>query len=273
MIVFATAAGLMAATPATAQFSASAGFESTTGRYGKPTRTDETVLPVALSYRAGPWRLRAGVQLLKRVEGSAIAAAQDGEIEEPEFGEEPEPGAGPTTTRRSQSGPGDLNLSAFYTLWGASGARPGLELGARLKQPLADRSQCLLTNGVTDLSLEARVRQSFGPLEPFVALGWTRRGDPLRRDDNCVATGGRTNLRNPLYTRIGASLALSPAVLLEAEYEYRQKIRASGKAKSELKLGAGVRLGRQLELVGYGIVGFSDASPDRGVGASLTYRF
>jgi hypothetical protein len=80
-------------------------------------------------------------------------------------------------------------------------------------------------------------------------------------------------LRDPLYTRIGASLVISPVIVLEGEYEYRQKIRSGGKAKSELKLGAGWRLGKELELVGYGIVGFSDASPDRGIGANVTFGF
>lgn len=39
----------MLATPADAQLSASIGFESTTGLYGKPTRTEETVMPVAVA--------------------------------------------------------------------------------------------------------------------------------------------------------------------------------------------------------------------------------
>jgi opacity protein-like surface antigen len=270
---FAAGFGALAAAPAAAQWSASAGFETTSGKYGKPERTDETLFPVSVAYRQGPWRFRAGAPLVKRVEGTAIAAAQDGEIEEPDPGEQPEPGAGPITSSQSQTGPSDLHLSAFYALWDAGVARPGLNVGVRVKTPLSSKDKCLITNGATDTSLEARAHQTYGAIEPFVALGWTKRGDPDRRDENCVATGGTIDLKNPFYLRAGVSLPLSAAVALDVEYEYRQKIRSGGDPKSEIKAGASWRMNKQFELVGYGIVGFSDASPDRGIGAYVVYRF
>lgn len=280
----AIAASLLAS-PADATLTVSAGIETTTGKYGKPTSTDETRIPLRATWASGPWKLRADVPLSQRVEG--IATALDREEEEEEEGPA-RPGA-PTTvvTSRSQSGPGDITLSTWYTVREASAAARaaragspfdlmhgvGIEVGARLKTPLASKDRCLLTNGATDLSLEATITRPVGAIEPFATLGWTKRGDPQRRDANCRPTGGTVDLRNPLYLGVGFAVPVAPRLAFEAEYEYRQKLRPTSDPKSEVKAGLSYRVSKALSAEGYAITGFSEASPDWGLGARVAYRF
>jgi len=186
--LIATAFGAVAA-PASAQLSLGAGLEFETGRYGKAESTVETSIPLRAAWSAGRWRLQADLPLATRVEGLASALARE-EIEEEEAG-----APVPAPRLRTQSGAGDLTLSAWYSLPRPAAARTEAALGARLKTQVAAAERCLLTNGATDLSLEARLRRPLGAVEAAVTVGWTRRGDPVRRDAECRPIGGRTDSR------------------------------------------------------------------------------
>lgn len=260
-------AAALTALPATAQWSLSAGVEYESGRYGKPTSTTETTIPLRADWRHERWRLRAELPLTTRIEGVASAL----EREEPEDPEEGDP-LPPAPAAREQSGLSDLTLSAWYTLRDAAAARPGLAAGVRLKTPVVDGDRCLLTNGATDLSLEGRAWRPLGRIDATLVAGWTRRGDPLQRDANCQPTGGRTDLRNPLYVELEAGLPLARGWTLTAEYEYRQKLRDTSDPKSELSLGLATAWGRAADVEVYAMTGFSDASPDLGFGVRLRWR-
>lgn len=281
------------AAPALAQFSAGAGYEYTRGDYGKTSSTEEWRIPLSLSYRTGPWSLRLSTSWM-RVQGVASAldreahAAGDGDFigDDDVFEGDDDPedvvgggaGGGAATAstparERRQSGLGDATVSVFYQMADAAAAPLGLDVGARVKIPLAGDDKCLLTNGAVDYSLQADVYQTYGKLQPSATLGWTRRGDPDRRDNLCNPLPGKVDLRNPLYAAVGLAYRLSDAASLRLGYDFRQKLRATSDARSELSLGYQHRLGGGLRLGAYAIAGFSDASPDWGLGASLAYRF
>lgn len=252
--------------PAAAQLALGAGLEFETGRYGKAESTVETSIPLRAAWSAGRWRLQADLPLVTRVEGVASALARE-EVEEEEAG-----ALLPAPRSRSQSGAGDLTLSAWYSLPKPAAARTEVALGARLKTPVAAAERCLLTNGATDLSLEARLKRPLGLVDASATVGWTRRGDPLRRDAECRPIGGRTDLRNPLYLSLGAELPLRRGLALAAEYEYRQRLRAGADPKSEAQLGVVIGGGAR-EVSAYVLTGFSDASPDFGAGVRVRWRF
>lgn len=269
-LAVATAAVLAIYAPrAMPQWTMSAGIETSTGKYGKAVATDETRLPLRATWRSGPWRVRAELPLVMRVDGAASALAREEEEDDEVVSAPPLPSAG----RRSQSGVGDLTLGAWYRLRDARAMQPAVEVGARLKTAVASGDRCLLTNGATDVSIEARAMYELGRVQPFSTLGWTRRGDPKRRDDNCVATGGTVKLRNPLYASLGAAVPLDERWALDAEYEYRQRLRPTASARRELVFGVDYRVSRSASIRGYGSVGLSDASPDRGAGLRLSWRF
>lgn len=272
LAVLVAAALGVAAAPATAQFALSAGFEVQSGRYGKPVSTEEVRVPLRAAWSAQRWRLQADLPLLTRVEGVASALSREEADEEEEEGGIAPPLAAPATVRR-QSGAGDLTLSAWYALRPASAAQTGVSAGVRIKAPVADASRCLLTNGATDLSVEARLARPLGVIDASATLGWTLRGDPLRRDAQCRPTGGRTDLRDPLYLALGAEVPVTRRVALSAEYEYRQRLRAAADPKSEVTVAAVFGRGGARQVSAYVITGFTDASPDFGAGVRVRWRF
>jgi hypothetical protein len=131
----------------------------------------------------------------------------------------------------------------------------------------------MLTNGATDYSVQADVYQTYGKLQPGATLGWTKRGDPDRRDNQCNKLPGEVDLRDPFYAAVSLAMRLSEAGTLRLGYEFREKLRSTSDPKSEAVVTYQHRLGEQLRVGLYGIAGFSDASPDWGLGASLAYRF
>lgn len=269
--------------PASGQITVGTGLEYVTGDYGKATSTDEWQIPLNATYRSGPWRLRGSLPL-RRVEGVTSVTEQEARdaTDEDFVGEDDDDdgagaggggGAAGRAGKRTQSGIGDLTLSAFYLLLEPTRNTVGAEVGARIKLPMASDSQCYLTNGAVDVSVQADVFQSVGALDPFATVGWTKRGDPERRDSACNPTGlSRVNLRNPFYLGVGAGYRVSDVTTMRLEYEFRQKLRATSDPRSEARFTVQQRLSDDLRVGGYAILGFTDNSPDWGLGVSVTYR-
>ncbi|MFN0318116.1 MAG: hypothetical protein ACKVQA_24070 [Burkholderiales bacterium] len=267
------------------QLSLSSGLEYVTGDYGKASSTEEWKIPLAASYRSGPWSFRLSMPL-SRVEGVANVLEQEAR-DSSDVGfvgdDDDDNGAGAGTgagasganaIQRTQSGIGDATLSASYLLIEPNSAPAGIDVGGRLKLPVAGDSKCYLTNGELDFSVQANAYQTFGKLDPFVSLGWTKRGDPQRRDSNCnVATGTRVDLRNPFFLGLGLGVRFSDVTSLRAEYEYREKLRDTSDPRSELKFLIQQRITQNARAGAYVIVGFSDNSPDWGLGVTASYRF
>ena len=169
---------------------------------------------------------------------------------------------------------GDASISAFYTVLDSSKSALGVDLGARVKVPVASSKQCYLTNGEIDYSVQANLYQTFGRFEPYASLGWTKRGDPGRRNSDCVKLpGDEIDLRNPLYATLGLGYRLSDASTLRLEYDFRQRLRSTSDPRSEARVLFQQRISDAWRLGAYALAGFSDNSPDWGAGATLNYRF
>ena len=299
----------LACSPAAAfpQVSISAGAEFTSGKFGGPDKTDSWTVPIGLKYETGPWTFRVGVPWV-RVKGTAnqdtgetvpslinaVTPSQfirgDGSNECLVSGNgEPEdnppagcPNAGGTTTTsvasstrstRSESGLGDVTASAFYTVLDPAKSAVGLDLGGKVKLATANRDKCLITTGENDYTAQADVYQTFGKFSPYLTLGWTKKGDPQLRDTECAKLGGRINFRNPWFASVGFSYKLSDATSAGLSYDFRAKLLSSSDPISEATLFVSQRLAQNVKLQIYGIAGFSDNSPDWGVGATVGYSF
>jgi hypothetical protein len=285
LIMFSALAALACTAPAHAQVTVSAGLEYLTGDYGKSESTQEWRIPLSARYRSGLWSFRVSVPL-SRVAGVSSAlerearADSDGEFIDPDDddangtpGGSSGLGAGAQSDRR-QSGFGDATISASYALLDSAAAAFGLDLGGSIKVPVASGSKCYLTNGETDLSIQASAYQSFGRLEPYFLLGWTKRGDPPPRDADCQQVAGADiNLRNPFHAGFGVRMRLSEDSALSVDYEFREKLRSSSDPKSEARVTFQQRLTEVWRLNFYTLVGLSDSSPDWGVGTGIAYRF
>jgi hypothetical protein len=150
----------------------------------------------------------------------------------------------------------------------------GLDIGGRIKFLIGSKSKCFLTNGEIDYSVQADIYQSFGRFEPFASFGWTKRGDPQRRDSACnVVPGGSVDLRDPFFFGIGTGIRVSDASTVRIQYEFREKLRDRADPKSEAKLSYLYRFSDAWGVGAFATAGFTDNSPDWSLGATVSYRF
>ena len=165
------------------------------------------------------------------------------------------------TGRRTESGLGDIVASAFYNVLSERAAPIGLDLGAKLKLGTADENRGLGT-GKNDFSVQADAFKPIGALTPFGTLGYRWYGDPAGAD-----------FKNVFYYSLGASYRMSQPTTVGFAYDYRPRITDNGSHVSEATVFVSQRLTPDWKLQVYGVKGFSDGSPDWGLGGVLAYSF
>jgi predicted porin len=249
------------------------GVDYAEGEYNTGSDDNWTwTFPFTAKYETGPWTLRASIAYV-RAHGvnRDVGAAQPGAV------------AAVTVAPGTQSGLGDTFLSVFYTVADPAKYAVGVDLGARVKIVTASKDNDLITTGNTDYSLQADLYQAFGPYTVFGVIGWTSKGDIRFRDRDLILPGGARNptfglfleqgTKDPWYFAIGGNYKLSPQTTLGASYDFREKITDTGDEISEASVFLTHRITRQWRVQPYALVGFSDASPDWGLGAVFNYEF
>lgn len=262
---------VLAGQPALAQgtgLTVTAGIDYTEGEYGVAGADNWTwTYPLIVKYETGPLTLKANFAYVNtrgvnRDTGLSVGSAAE-----------------------EQSGIGDTTLSAFYTLLDPSKAGVGLDLGLKVKVVTADKDKDLITTGNTDYSLQADLYKGFGAFTAFGTVGWTSKGDIRFRDrDRLLVDGVTPNPtfeqfletspdNDPWYASIGGSYKLTSDTSLGLAYDWRQKLFDRSDDISEATLFVTHKLGKNWKFQGYGLTGFSDASPDWGLGATVGYGF
>src|SRR5262245_25206745 len=242
---------LLVAGTATAQTSVGVGVEYTTGKYGATQSTDQLYVPFVVKHETGLWIFKATVPYLRvSGPGNVIGAGPD-RIVSP----------GVDDARRTESGLGDVVASAFYNVLDERKGGLGIDLGFKIKLPTADEQKGLGT-GETDYAFQADFFKPFGATTLFGSVGYRIYGDPP----------GAT-LRDVPYGSIGVSYRLAGDSSVGAAYDYRPHIVNGGSEISELTAFWSKRMSPEWKFQLYGVVGFSDASPDAGAGVLLERRF
>lgn len=238
-----------------------AGIDYTEGEYGVGGADNWTwTYPLIVKYETGPLTLKANFAYVKT------------------RGVNRETGLSVGTAAVEQSGFGDTTLSAFYTLLDPTKAGVGMDLGLKVKVVTADKDKDLITTGNPDYSLQADLYKGFGAVTAFGTVGWTLKGDIrfLDRDAASPTVGTFQEIgtdNNPWYASVGASYKLTSDTSLGLAYDWRQKLFTRSKDISEATLFVTHKIGKSWKLQGYGLTGFSDASPDWGLGATVGYGF
>lgn len=227
------------------------GFDYTSGKYTGTEETQILYVPFIARYETGPWAFRATVPYLRITgPGNVIGAGADRVTV---------PGAG--TARRTESGLGDIVLSAFYNVLSERRSAVGLDIGAKLKLGTADETKGLGT-GEEDWAIQADVFKPLGAATVFGSLGHRWYGDPPGLD-----------LKNVFYWSIGGAYRLRTDTSAGLAYDYRPAITTGGGEISELTGFVTRRLSREWKVQPYLVLGFGRASPDWGAGAQLAYSF
>jgi len=250
---------------------ASIGVDYVEGKYNTGSSDNWTwTVPLTLKYETGPFLLKASIPYVR-----TRGVNRDVGLGQPGLTNSIPPG--------TQEGIGDTVLSAFYTVADARKYPVGLDLGVKAKLVTASKDKDLITTGNPDYSLQADAYQVYGPVTWFGTIGWARKGDIRFRDRDPTLADGSPNptfglfltqdSKNPWYFSVGGSYKLSQGTSLGIAYDYRQKVVDGGSEISEATLFLSHRLTQEWKVQPYGVVGFSNGSPDWGLGASFSYGF
>lgn len=226
------------------ELSLGVGFNYSEGDYGTGTSTEILSIPVTARYEADRWVLKLTVPYIS-VSGDVTVVPGVGRVRTA------------ATQTRTDSGLGDVVASATYTAWYDKAARFGVDLTGKVKLGTADESQGLGT-GETDFSLLVEPFKAFDRTTVFGSVGYHMLGSPLE---------------DVMSWSAGASYKLNDRDSVGAAYDWREKVSSGAGNLSELTLFWSRRLDRQWKAQAYVLKGFSNGSPDFGVGASIAYAF
>ena len=227
------------------------GAEHSSGKYGGTQTTDILYVPFFGKHETGPWAFRLTVPFIRITGPGNVVGAGADRVTLP----------GGSATRRTKSGLGDIGGSAFYNVVKERNASFGLDLGAKVKLGTADKDKGLGT-GATAYAVQADLFKPFGALTTFGSLGYRHYGNFPGLDE-----------RNVFYESIGGSYRVSSETSAGLAYDYRPRITVGGSPISEATAFVPQRLSRDLKMQLYAVKGFSDGSPDFGLGVVFSYRY
>jgi hypothetical protein len=227
----------------------SVGAEYSKGDYGAPQPTDTYYVPFAVKHETGRWILKLTVPYLEITgPGNVIGAGADRVV----IGDGNAP-------RRTASGLGDIVGAVFYNALDDRKAPVGVDVGFKVKFGTANSDKGLGT-GENDYAVQADLFKTMGNFTPFGTIGYRVYGDPPG-----------VNFRNVPYGTVGGAYRFSRQTTAGAAYDFRSPVVTGGASVSELTAYVSQRLSESVKLQLYAIKGFSDASPDYGVGLNLSY--
>ncbi|HEX7128620.1 MAG TPA: transporter [Rhodanobacteraceae bacterium] len=248
-----------------------AGVDYSTGKYGTDFNTDIWDVPLSVGYEADRWSVKLTVPYIN-ISGASnvipgVGRVDNGNPHGRGHGRGNSGGGGggttppPTVTSGSASGLGDVVAQATYGLVRNDDAKFGLDLTGKIKFGTANENEGLGT-GKNDYGVNLDAYKGFGPWTAFGGVGWTKYGSSTF-----------IPLHNGWNGNFGAGYKLSDSDSVGAYYYYRERISDAGFAQRELTGYWNHHFSDTLRLQAYALAGFSDGSPDWGLGASLKYAF
>ena len=236
------------------EFSAGAGINYSTGKYGASTETKILSIPFTARYATDLWSLKLTVPYLRVTSPNNVIPG----VGRFDTTGRPRRRAAGTTTA---SGIGDTVASATYTAYYDDDAERGLDLTGRIKLPTAEADKGLGT-GSTDESVQVDVYQTFDRLTLFADVGYTFFGH-----------SDFVQLDNVLNAGIGASNKLSATDSVGASLDGRQRVTPGGAPQRELSVFWNHRTDGATRMQAYFLVGLAKGSPDKGLGVSVLRAF
>ena len=232
------------------QLNFSVGYDYSTGSYGNTSDTDIHYIPFSLSYKAFPWNLKLTVPYIRITGPGGVVGGVDGGLVI---------GTG-SNKRMTEQGIGDVVVSTSYaldTLWDSG---PFVDLTGKIKFATADEEKGLGT-GENDYSLQIDVANTYGQVTPFATLGYKFMGDP-----------SGIELDDIWFGSVGFDYKISSSLNGGVSLDFREATFSGSDDPREAVGYLNWKLSNNLSVMSYGVIGFSDGSPDTGVGLQLTYH-
>lgn len=225
------------------------GFNYIRGDFGFAQDTELWSVPVNVTYDIDRWTFKAGFSYLS-IKGPANVAGGTTPI-----------GGPPRPTSATESGFGDTSLAATFHAHDVPGDIK-VDLTARVKLPTADEDKGLGT-GETDYYLQTDLSQTFGKVTVFTTLGYRFMG-----------SNASSPLKDGPFATAGAAYALAGGkAVVGAAYDWQSRTLPGADPGSNLIAFVASSPNDRWSLVGFGLVGFNDASPELGLGGLATYKF
>jgi hypothetical protein len=260
--------------------------EYSSGGYGHEKDTDILYIPFSIKYETLPWRFGVTVPYIKitgpgNIVGggggggipvnqqddsntSQTASIHNNNTNKGSGGNGSGGSHGQKNQITTEKGLGDIIIESSYALDMSWDLPFYTDVTAKLKIPTADADNGLGT-GKTDFALQVDIAEplhseNLRDLTPFVTLGYRWMGKP---DDY--------HLNNIWFTSLGLDYKINPYSHGGFSYDYRQDISSSGSEVSEILLYYNFKFKDHWDLGSYAVTGFSDGSPDYGIGFQLRY--
>ncbi len=246
-------AGCLIAGPASAaekgNFKVSSGFDYSSGDYGSTVDTEIWYVPLTLKYSTFPWTAKVTVPWLQiKGPGGVVGGGESVIVVN----------SGATTTT-TESGLGDVVAAISYSMDPISDGFPLLDFTAKVKLPTADEDKGLGT-GKVDYTLQVDAASFYGNWIPLATLGYKIKGDP---------TG--VKLDNTFFASVGAAYKFNDKTSAGATLDYQEASTSTSDDATELFAYLAYKLSKQWSINTYGLVGFTDGSPNEEIGMQFSF--
>lgn len=236
-------------------YSFTTGAEYTTGDYGTGIETGSWYVPFTLGYAAESFSWSVTVPYI-RVDGSTeVTGIRSTTVRGPRGMTQTTMTT--TTEERVDSGLGDIILSAGLQLQRETPVAPWLAVRGKIKFGTADEEKFLGT-GENDYAIQLEAAK--GMLDGFI--GYNFLGDTATIDYDDIA-----------YGAAAVTVPLSQPWRTRAELYMEQSPLSGIDPVTELTVSFSRPLARSREFSLYAVKGFSDSSPDWGVGTLISHGF
>lgn len=229
----------------------STGFDYSSGSYGLSKDTDILYIPFTLKYKNFPWKFKLTVPYVRIKGPGGVIAGADGVVVL---------GGGTENKITTEEGIGDVVFSSNYALDNLLDTTLLLDLTAKVKIGTADETKGLGT-GKNDYSLQLDLAKKIGKTTPFATLGYKIMGDPEGIE-----------FKNVWYSSIGFDYEINSKLSSGISFDSKQAAISTSKTSKESIAYLNWKLNSKTSLMGYGVVGFSDGSPDNGIGLQISIK-
>lgn len=228
------------------KFSLSTGFDYSSGNYGTASTTEILTIPATGEYETGHWLFKVTVPYVQ-ISGTGAVVPGLGHIM-----------AG-GAAKDTRSGLSDTVAAASYNIYSGGASRLGIDLTGKVKLNTADTG---LGSGQNDYAAQADAYQSFNKFTAIGSLGYKILGNPAG-----------LNMNKMLYGSFGGSYQLDDKMNGGVDFSLSQSPSTTSAGQRELTAYVSRRINKNFKAKGYVLKGFSNGSPDSGLGAQIYYGF
>lgn len=251
LCIFLCALASLAAQAESAKMSITVGADYSSGYYGDAVETRTWAYPFVFKYEQERMTYKVSLPWVHTTGPSNVVGTGADRVVTVSTG-------GRT---RTENGWGDLVAAATYALYENREGRYGIDITGKAKLATGDKEKGLST-GKNDYALLLDGYKTYGTLTALATVGWKKMGDPNGID-----------YHDPWLASLGFSHALASQTSWGAMYDWREKLTDRGAPVREVMLFLAHRFTPGLKLQAYLVHGYSDASPDHGLGVTLNSSF